>query len=441
MTIYERITAFDYLFYNLQNTNSRIEKEQLIKQFLKDSPDLHDDWKFILETLSGEHPIGFTFTPPPSNPYAGDLNQSISSVIEYLTHLPDTTNDTITKAERFIGRELGEFIAPIVNRTLRLGIGKSLLSTKIYTPMLAKKFEPFKHRLSVLQSFFITEKLDGNRCIASYDHNLGTWRFTSRTGKPLKVWFNMSNFPKDIVFDGEILSQEQTALSYKRTYYLMSNISDISLQPDSSLLFNKTTGAISSGTSDKSSLVYNIFDIVDSSKSYEQRRKILSQFMPNNDKIRILPVLAETKSKEEVSSILGKMTQMGAEGIMLNISDAPYEQKRSSSLLKCKNVQTMDMLVVDIFEGKGKYENQCGGLICKLITASGDVISCEVGTGLSDADREEFWSNPDLVIGKVVEIGYHEKCQSASTLGTKQYSLRFPRFIKIRSDKKDGSEW
>ena len=135
------------------------------------------------------------------------------------------------------------------------------------------------------------------------------------------------------------------------------------------------------------------------------------------------------------------MTQMGAEGIMLNISDAPYEQKRSSSLLKCKNVQTMDMLVVDIFEGKGKYENQCGGLICKLITASGDVISCEVGTGLSDAEREEFWSNSDLIIGKVVEIGYHEKCQSASTFGTRQYSLRFPRFIKIRSDKKDGSEW
>lgn len=435
----ESIEKFKILFEHLQSTTSRNEKDAIVSYFLSCNPELKEDWIYILETLAGEHPIGFTFVSM-GNEWEG-YDSTIKNIIQYLETLPNTTQDTITKAQKIVGKYIGDFIEPIVNRTLRIGIGKSLLSTKIYTPMLAKKFEPCKHKLSPLQTFFVTEKLDGNRCIASYDKNLGTWRFTSRTGKPMKVWFDMRNFPRDMIFDGEVLSAEQTAQSYKRTRYLMSNISEPSFQADSSLLFNKTTGTISSGSSDKSSLVYNIFDIVDSTKTYEQRRKVLTKLMPGNDKIRILPVLSETKSKEEISTLLGKMTQMGAEGIMLNISDAPYEQKRSSNLLKCKNVQTIDMLVVDIFEGGGKYEGMCGGLVCKLITSSGDIISCEVGTGLSDAEREEFWSNPDLIIGKVVEIGYHEKCQSASTLGTKQYSLRFPRFIKIRSDKKDGSEW
>ena len=40
--------------------------------------------------------------------------------------------------------------------------------------------------------YYITEKLDGNRCIAEY--NGDKWTFTSRNEKPLAVSFDLSSF-------------------------------------------------------------------------------------------------------------------------------------------------------------------------------------------------------------------------------------------------------
>ena len=441
MNLDERIQAFDLLFDALQSTTSRLEKEQEVKIFINTYPELKEDWIYILETLDGKHPIGWTFTPyfNPADPYMPERAglHTIKDFIRRCEFTPDKSAHSCMKAEKVIG-PYGDFLRPIVNRTLRLGIGKSLLAKTDITPMLAKKYEG-----GILHGdFVITEKLDGNRCVAAYNKDTQHWEFYSRSGKPMKVDFDMTGFNTDLIYDGEVMSKEQTELSQMR-YRAILNDTDFALDTkDAQLQFNKTTGLISQHGTNKKGLVYNIFDVIDSAPYYE-RRSVLSAACETilQPDIRILPVIAVTSNMARAKELLGRMTQMGGEGIMLNRIDRGYEHKRSDALLKYKQVQFMDMRVIDLYSGTGKYEGLCGGICCAMTTDDKKMITCDVGSGLSDAQRIEWAKDPFKIVGKIVQIGYHELTQSEENIGTSNYSLRFPRLIKVRTDKEETSEY
>ena len=434
MNLDERVKCFEVLFEALQSTNSRLEKEQEVKIFTTANPELISDWNYILETLDGKHPIGWTFTPR-FRPVEYTLPDTIKELIQACEGSKDKTVATTTAIENQIGI-YGEFLAPIVNRTLRLGIGKSLLSKSELTPMLAKKYEgkPLNHL------YVVTEKLDGNRCIAAFNKEKNVWEFFSRSGKQMKVNFDMSKFDTDLIYDGEVMSEAQTRLSVERYAAIVNDIDFAAETKDAQLLFNKTSGLINQHRADKKGLVYNIFDIVDPSP-YSGRRDALSKFGPaQSDDVLILPTLYIGYDENVIKSLLGRITQMGGEGIMLNRIDRGYEHKRSDALLKYKQVQFMDMIVTGVYGGTGKYEGLVGGLNCLLYTDDGKTISCDVGSGLSDEQRFA-WTNPSAIVGRVVQIGYHELTQSEENIGTNNYSLRFPRLIKVRKDKDTTSEY
>lgn len=434
-TLY-RTEAFSRLFGELQETNSRTEKELLVAYFLQEFPELKDDFYFIIETLDGKHPIGWTFVPRDTGKMLY-CEKTIKEIILSLVDLPDRTVAVCMKAERELGK-YGEFIAPIVNRTLKLGIGKSLLSKDDLTPMLAKKYEG-----KALKSSVVTEKLDGNRCIASFNADIGRWQFTSRSGKPMKVNFNMTGMPTNHVYDGEVMSEAQTQLSETRTYAIRNNKELRVSTQEAQLLFNETSGIINRAGL-KSGLVYNIFDITNSDKEYMDRRTILTNIFKERDRttdLRLLPVLYIGNDIETINALLYKVTETGGEGIMLNDIFAKYKHARTDALLKYKTVKFMDMQVMNIAEGSGKYEGMVGALNCYIKTENGDEIYCDVGSGLSDLQRDLYMQNPSMIIGKIVQVGYHELTQSAFEHGTKRYSLRFPRLIKVREDKKETSEF
>lgn len=437
----QRIIYFSNLFDNLQSTNSRIEKEY----YLSGMPENYkEDWIYILEVLDGRHPFGYKYFITKNiynDAYAVPTFTSIKQVLQWL-HQPIKHHDLTEKNIYFYvlrTQEMADFLEPIVNRTLKLGIGRSLLLKTDKSPMLAKKYEDIKTLRDTKEGFFVTEKLDGNRCIAEYveDH----WEFTSRNGKPMKVNFDMSGLDTDYVYDGEVLSVDQTLTSIARTKALHLN-AKIDVKKTS---FNITSGLINSLTPNKK-LVYNIFDII-IDEPYYVRRGILQEqekVIKNtaNTTTRILPVLHQSYSVEEVTAYIAtnidSVVDMNGEGLMLNIGSATYEHKRTDSLIKVKKTYTMDMVVTDYEFGTGKYLGMIGAIHCKA-TQNGYKIECDVGSGLSDEQRINWALHPEQILDKIVEVSYFSLSQDKSVIGSKNYSLRFPRLKRVRNDKEETS--
>lgn len=438
MTLQQRIDYLTYVFNLLQDTNSRTEKEQIVKDI---DEKYKEDFDFIIECLAGKHKFGYTYKRYPFLYNSTILEMSVKSVLQFLLTPARDKDLSVGNIASYVSltTKWADFFEPIVNRTLRLGIGESLIEKSIISPMLAKKFEG-EVKFSK-DGYFVTEKLDGNRCIARWDGN--KWNFTSRNGKQMHVNFDMSKMDKRYVYDGEVLSPLQTNNSRKLEAMIFGK-GDCDFKSNETD-FNYTSGMINRHTTDKK-LVYNIFDIVDTNSSYLDRRLELERFklIDNADDVRIVPVLAYYKTaddlKTDVWRLLNKVTDTGAEGLMINLANSNYLNKRTDQLLKLKKVYTMDMKVVNWSYGTGKYENMLGNLYCEAVF-EGKIVTCCVGTGISDEQREIWSLYPEQICGKIVEVSYFSLSQEAVNRGTNKYSLRFPRLKRVRTDKTETSQY
>lgn len=438
MTFDERIDYFIKLFDDLQSTSSIVQKHFFIDKI----PDeLKDDFTFIVECLSGKHKFGYTYKI-----YQGDTggtlitpSWTVKEALEFLLEpmrQGDLTQSNIAKHVKQTD-DWSYFFYSIVNRELKLGIGNSLLPKDGLSPMLAKKYEGSVRYSS--SGYYITEKLDGNRCIARFDGE--RWLFTSRNGKEMHVDFDMSGLPTEFVYDGEILSPVQVQMSEE--IYKVVALNE-SFKGAFAQVFNTTSGLINTHDKNKN-LIYNIFDVMLDNSEYSDRRGILNSIRTKSKNVRILPVLKYFKTTQELYDNLGEMLDkvvaIGGEGLMINLGTSFYIHKRTDSLLKYKQVQTMDMEVIDYESGTGKYEGFIGALIVKCITDDGKTITCKVGSGLTDTQRMAWAYNPSLIINKIVEVAYFSLSQDVNQLNTKNYSLRFPRLKQVRNDKTTTSEY
>jgi DNA ligase-1 len=154
------------------------------------------------------------------------------------------------------------------------------------------------------------------------------------------------------------------------------------------------------------------------------------QHLPEKD-LKVVEVLSYGSAEKCVNETAHLVTENGWEGVMLNYAHAPYELKRTNTLLKVKKFQTADLRIVGYFAGKGALSGMLGGFI---VDYKGRKV--EVGSGFKKSERIEFWQNIDDYIGKIIEVQYFEETtnQKDNTV-----SLRFPTFKRLRLDKDEIS--
>ena len=260
----------------------------------------------------------------------------------------------------------------------------------------------------------IENKYDGVRCIAIVQNNSAT--LYSRNGK---VFPNFPHIEKALskpvfnntVFDGEIMSDNFQALM--KQVYRKTDVD----------------------TSDAYLALFDVLDLSDYNRGYgtlnTMERKEILENMAFEDCIREVEwtkVNLDTEGGQRIFKAMNKTAiEKGYEGLMVKPIEAVYECKRSPAWLKIKPIIEVSLNIIGIEEGQGKFEGTTGALVCKGVD-DGIHISVNVGSGLTDEQRDMFWDNRDVIIGDVVEI----RADAITQAENGEYSLRFPRFKTFR---------
>ena len=118
----------------------------------------------------------------------------------------------------------------------------------------------------------------------------------------------------------------------------------------------------------------------------------------------------------------------GYEGVMIKDPDAPYECKRTHSWLKAKPFIEVTLNVVAVEEGTGRNEGRLGAVIVEG-EDDGYTYHLNCGSGFTDSQRDQFWTERDNLVGSLIEIRADARTKSQDS---DTYSLRFPRFKTFR---------
>jgi len=121
----------------------------------------------------------------------------------------------------------------------------------------------------------------------------------------------------------------------------------------------------------------------------------------------------------------------GYEGVMIKDVDAPYECKRTHAWLKAKPFIEITLKVVDVEEGTGRNAGRLGAVIVEG-EDDGYNYRLNCGSGFTDSQRDEYWTERASLIGQLIEIRADARTKSQDS---DTYSLRFPRFKTFRGFK------
>ena len=310
----------------------------------------------------------------------------------------------------------------ILIKDLRCGTGAKLINKvqkdtiPLFGCMLAH--DGAKHPKKIAGECYVEYKYDGVRVIAIVQNGSATLH--SRNGKLL------GNFPhieeslskpefEGLVFDGEVMSDDFQSLMKQVHRKEGAQTQDAYLA-----LFDMIT--------------LEEFNAGGTDLDAKERRTRLTTIRPLfDDNIKLVDVTLvnfDTAEGQEQFNKLNKTAlDEGYEGLMIKPIAEGYKCKRSHAWLKIKPFIEVTLKVVDLEEGTGKNEGLLGALVVEG-EDDGKFFSLNVGSGLTDENREQIWENKDKVLGQLVEIRADAATQSQDAEDT--WSLRFPRFKTFR---------
>jgi DNA ligase 1 len=252
---------------------------------------------------------------------------------------------------------------------------------KFFKPMLAQVYES-----QSVAGTFSQPKLDGVRCIAKAD---GLW---SRTGEQFVAVPHIAaalrpllDADPDLIFDGELYA-DKFADNFNAIVSAVRKTKPTSQDLELSA----------------ASIQYHVYDLPSSTlfgQRYEKLRQLLAT-LPANGPIVLVKTVTIT-SQSQLDDLYGRYIAEGYEGQMIR-TNAPYENKRSKSLLKRKTFVDEEFTVLDVVEGVGNRAGVAG--VMRFATVAGKSFAAAVmGT---QADRAEYLKNKEKYIGTSVTVRY-----------------------------------
>lgn len=420
------------IFTEIMNESGKNAKEQILKKYEGDM-EFREALTFLLNPFivtgisTKKMKKKIKLNELLTEPYLIDLK----SVMDYILKNNSGKDVNILNLQSFANRqetpELQEFIRKFITKDLKLGISEKTVN-KVYgkgtipsfAVMLAESFE--KKHDKVKGKFYVTLKLDGNRCVAIKEDDIV--KFYTRKGQPIEDMTELSEhfkpLPNGYVFDGELLLVNKDNLP-------------------SDELFRATQKVVRKD-GEKKNLEFYMFDAVTisefkdgkSKRTYEQRRNTLDTvFEPlteASELLHVLPVIYKGKDKSIIPTLMKHVEERNFEGVMINTASGLYQTKRTTDLLKVKTMKTADLLVMSIEKA---IDGQFEGLMSRVNVEYKGTL-CGVGSGFTLEQRKHFIDNPDDIVGKIIEVQYFEESKDEKT-GLP--SLRFPIFKGIRHDK------
>jgi DNA ligase 1 len=280
-----------------------------------------------------------------------------------------------------------------------------------------------KHAKKISGTKILEYKLDGTRCLTVIDVENGTVQQYTRNGQLLENFSHVTQslqnlihlFERSWVLDGEIMSE-----SFQQLMTQLRRKKNV----------------------DASNSALYVFDMIPlsefragvSTMRQRTRTALVKQFKKIFDQTDCIKTVVT--QEVDLDTAVGQIQfdefnktaiEMKFEGVMLKDPDAVYECKRGTNWLKIKPSITVDLAIVALEQGTGKYQDMLGAIQCSGMD-DGRHIQVSVGSGLTDEQRAEWWADGDSLIGQVIEVRADAFTQNQD--GT--YSLRFPRFVRFR---------
>jgi DNA ligase-1 len=346
-------------------------------------------------------------------------------------------------SERFDSIEWNTFCAPVIRRDLRAGISDKTINkickkTEYEIPVFGCQLATNSEgRPEMKGTKRLEPKLDGVRVLMMVIPGASEGVTTVCYSRNGKVFDNFGHIEQQIsdnfvkiarghqnaLINGFVLDGEVIGNTFQELMRQARRKTDV--QADDS--------------------VFNIFDIIPLSDFREghwnaqlyKRINILEHIrhvvdtMPNVELLPHIMVDLDTAAgKDQLERYAKDNVNAGFEGIMIKELEAPYICKRSTDWMKWKPTLTVDLEVVGVEEGTGRNLGRLGALVCHGVD-DGKEITVNVGSGFSDVDRDDYWNNRNLVIGRTAEV----LCDVITQNQDGTYSLRFPRFVRFRDDK------
>jgi len=337
-------------------------------------------------------------------------------------------------AEQFDSEEWNGLARRVLIKDLRCGIsektlnkvlGKTQWAIPVFSCQLAQDSTDQPHKLKGVKRLEV--KLDGVRVLAVVAGD--TVNLYSRNGKPFE------NFPQiaDAIAEHRQVFQHGAGLGGR--FVLDGEIVGESFQKLMRQAHRKTD-AVTDG------MTYHVFDIIpldDFERGHwnaPQHKRIdlldrARETLPADAAVQVMPGMLVDLDTAEGHDVMRRFAEasveQGYEGIMIKSMDAPYECKRSSFWMKWKPTITVDLTIVGFEEGTGRNASRLGAIVCEG-EDNGRHIRVNVGSGLSDDDRDRYWAARNTLVGHLVEVEADAVTQNQDG----SYSLRFPRFLRFR---------